>query len=225
METYREFNEYVLYEINYYNRIKIKETFRYNNDLCEKLFYNSGLLRSVKYYKNGKLFDLYVNIPAVTYFHPNGIIEEVIFYWSGKIHRFNKPAVIKYNDSGKIIEEIYYRHGRIYGEDDYTPAIIQYHNNGQTKKVVFYHKNGFIHRHRKPAIIKYDINGKTAEELYYTWGTPLNAKKIDTKKECSICLCECSNTIVTNCFHEFCIECLNLWMKRDKTCPNCREKL
>jgi hypothetical protein len=47
-----------------------------------------------------------------------------------------------------------------------------------------------------------------------------NLTKFDNQ-ECMICFINKTN-IITNCGHQFCIECIRNWTNKDYTCPNCR---
>jgi len=51
---------------------------------------------------------------------------------------------------------------------------------------------------------------------------------IYTQKDCSICFNTLQNdtTCITNCNHEFCIDCIDKWVNKNKTyCPLCRQQL
>ena len=43
---------------------------------------------------------------------------------------------------------------------------------------------------------------------------------------CSICLCDITNKIITNCSHHFCKECIDEWFNHNKLeCPLCRSTI
>ena len=42
--------------------------------------------------------------------------------------------------------------------------------------------------------------------------------------ECPICLTN-TELCTTNCNHNFCLDCLQKWLKKKKTCPNCRKRI
>lgn len=48
-----------------------------------------------------------------------------------------------------------------------------------------------------------------------------NHLKMFDNCECSICFTNETN-IITNCGHQFCIECIRDWTSKNYTCPNCR---
>ena len=51
---------------------------------------------------------------------------------------------------------------------------------------------------------------------------------IYSQKDCSICFntLQDDTTCITNCNHEFCIDCIDKWVNKNKTyCPLCRQQL
>ena len=69
------------------------------------------------------------------------------------------------------------------------------------------------------------INGKiTSFQINKTLSLLSEIINLNEIKECAICYIEQSN-IITNCNHEFCHRCINLWYTVNKNCPYCRTLL
>ena len=47
-------------------------------------------------------------------------------------------------------------------------------------------------------------------------------KNINNIENCIICLDKNCN-IITNCDHQYCLECISIWYNKDKSCPICRK--
>lgn len=45
---------------------------------------------------------------------------------------------------------------------------------------------------------------------------------IPPKQECSICLNDCCDVLIEECQHHYHLACLDNWIKKSQTCPNCR---
>lgn len=45
---------------------------------------------------------------------------------------------------------------------------------------------------------------------------------IPPKEECSICLNDCCDVLIEECQHRYHLVCLENWIKKSQTCPNCR---
>lgn len=50
------------------------------------------------------------------------------------------------------------------------------------------------------------------------------SKKIK-EKNCHICLCELNKDVLLNCGHLFCEDCIDEWLKKNVTCPICRQNI
>ena len=53
-----------------------------------------------------------------------------------------------------------------------------------------------------------------------------NGKHYVTENDCPICINNIKNPLrLDKCGHEFCTDCINTWMYRKNSCPNCREPI
>jgi hypothetical protein len=56
----------------------------------------------------------------------------------------------------------------------------------------------------------------------------INEESINDRLKCAVCTRPFVNPVLTKCKdkkHTFCLECIEDWLKRDRSCPICREQL
>lgn len=140
-----------------------------------------------------KCHSLY-NVPSMSIYNDDGIIEFCIWHKHGRVHRNgDKPAVIEYGIYGTLLSEEWIKNGQFYRSFD-SPALIWYYSNGKFRmrkwfikdkgprlndqpSLIFYYENGQIqdewwleddkfHRIDKPCEIGYYKNGKIREEQW-----------------------------------------------------------
>ena len=72
----------------------------------EREYYDTGQLKSEKWYKNGVLHK--EDGPAVIKYYTDGITFMEEWYKEGTMHREDGPAIIHYNNNGEIEKYSYY---------------------------------------------------------------------------------------------------------------------
>jgi ankyrin repeat protein len=76
----------------------------------------------------------------------------------------------------------------------------------------------------KNVCLKY-CNNEMKEWLKSLENTNSFQETIQEPKDCSICLTEKVANCQTNCNHFYCKSCIDGWLKKENTCPYCREKI
>ena len=133
--------------------------YHYNGTISSEEYY----IRDIKHRPDG---------PAHVGYDELGNVIEEKYYMNGKIHRSKNqgPAVIYYDknyhriNKKSILSETYYKYNEIH--NDFGPARITYHSNGNIATVEYY-LGGMKHRIGEPAVTKYNELGKKKREVYY----------------------------------------------------------
>ena len=120
---------------------------KYNPAL--KIWHSNGILRSIRWYKESKLFN--ENAPAILEYSENGTLIFEAWYKNGLEYCYNNPAMIEWYDDGKLKSHKWCINGKVHRIGN--PALIRW-NNDEIVLEEWYIDNK-LHRLDGPASIRY----------------------------------------------------------------------